>query len=229
MTALVSKSTGKVFCGASLINSQFVLTAGHCMMNQNPGSFSVVVGETEAASFPSSSKIFLPLRIVNHPLFSGSPDYNNDLSLIQLNREINLVNSSDTTTVCLPRTTMTTFSSPFTVIGWGYIRNGGPQATKLLEASVRQQNQNYCQRTYGATKYTSRHICASGPDRQGVCNGDSGGPLILKQGQKSFLLATVSYGVTCGDSRYPAVFTRTQPYLPWIFSVTRNMGDYCSK
>lgn len=229
MAALVSKSNGKVFCGGSLINSQFVLTAGHCMINQNTNTFTIVIGETDVSSFSRSRRSFVVSRIVNHPLFSGPPNYSNDLALIQLNQKMNLINSTETTTICLPNSNPTTYSSSLIVSGWGFIANGGPQPSRLQEASVQQRNQNYCQRVYGSSKFSSRHLCASGTYREGVCNGDSGGPLILRQNDKNFLIGVVSYGVTCGDSRYPAVFTRTQPYLPWIFSVTKNTGEYCSK
>ena len=232
MAALVFKSSGKIFCGGSLINSQFILTAGHCMINQDINSFVVVLAETDSRLFSKSKSVFSVSSITTHPSFSGPPNYSNDLSLIQLDRPVDIVNSTDISTICLPQPGPTVFGSSLIIAGWGFLANGGPQPTKLQDAVVRQQSQTYCQTIYGASKFTLKHLCASGI-REGVCNGDSGGPLMLNQKQqnidKSFIIGVVSYGVTCGDARYPAVFTRTQLYLSWIFDVTKKIGDYCSK
>lgn len=51
-----------------------------------------------------------------------------------------------------------------------------------------------------------------------TCSGDSGGPLIVRNGQDSpmWLSGIVSFGThTCGAGK-PAVFTNIKHFIPWI-------------
>lgn len=61
-------------------------------------------------------------------------------------------------------------------------------------------------------------ICASAPGRDS-CPGDSGGPLV----RHNQLAGIVSWGIRCGDIRYPGVYTDLQKYnnfsaIPWLKS-----------
>lgn len=46
-------------------------------------------------------------------------------------------------------------------------------------------------------------FCASGGDKD-ACQGDSGGPLM----QDNILIGIVSWGVECGDPKYPGVYSK---------------------
>ena len=62
------------------------------------------------------------------------------------------------------------------------------------------------------------HICAGGELGKDSCKGDSGGPLIGRNGEVSpyVLVGVVAAGTkTCGIGA-PAIFTRVTHYMGWI-------------
>lgn len=50
--------------------------------------------------------------------------------------------------------------------------------------------------------------------------GDSGGPLIQYEKGMPIVLGLASFGVRCGDWRFPGVFARVSNYVDWIKSST---------
>ena len=228
MAVLVENLTRRAFCGASLINDRFLLTAAHCMAKQDETTFHVVIGQNDISN-PSSQSVHRVSRVFTHPLFTGPPDFANDLSLVQLDEVLDL-SAGRAIPICLPKAGPSLFPTSrfgyLMVAGWGLLRDKGPQPTSLLEADVVQRSSVYCSQVYGA-KFTRNHVCANSPSSS-VCNGDSGGPLMLRSSGKIFAIGVVSYGYVCGNYRYPAAFTRTQAYLDWIFATTGS-GQFCPK
>lgn len=223
MAGIMSNMGKQAFCTGSLINNRFVLTAAHCLINRDESMVHIILGEADLSS-PSSSSLYRPKRFYIHPSFTGLKSMQNDIALIELDRKV--VFSEKVKPICLPKPGPRVFS-PLTVAGWGLLSSGGRQPRVLQEAPVTQRSQAYCSSIYGTDKYNyNNHICAVGT-ASGVCNGDSGGPLMYSSSSKYFQVAIVSFGSSnCADTRYPAVFTRTSIYLQWIFS-TSTSGQYC--
>lgn len=64
-------------------------------------------------------------------------------------------------------------------------------------------------------------ICGSGKGGRSVCNGDSGGPMMLKEDGKNVLIGLTSFGISLGcEAGWPGVFTRISHYMPWILKKT---------
>lgn len=114
------------------------------------------------------------------------------------------------------------------VAGWGQIAQNGPRSTVLLQGQVTVIKNDDCRekiRKIGALKreyqFDTFVLCAGGAaDNADVCNGDSGGPLILPvhaNGSFQFYqIGIVSYGFGCAWAGTPGVYANVQHYANWI-------------
>ena len=151
--------------------------------------------------------------MINHPRYD-SRTKDNDISLVELKSDAPL--SDYVRPVCLP-----TPSSNFppgkmcTVTGFGLLREGGQQATRLMKADVPIIDRNKCSQSYG--EISELKICAGyAQGRIDACQGDSGGPLVCSENGKAYLAGVVSYGLGCARPNYPGVYANVKAFMDWI-------------
>uniref|UniRef100_A0A0K8TZL4 Transmembrane protease serine 3 n=1 Tax=Bactrocera latifrons TaxID=174628 RepID=A0A0K8TZL4_BACLA len=217
---------GFLYCGGTLINNLYVLTAAHCVTGQKVMTTTVRLLQTNR----SPKNMGIMRSAVS---FAIHKKYNtdtliHDIALIELNKPVPL--KDPIRPACLPRSRTHNFDFKEAIVaGWGLTTQDGSVSSVLREVTVPIITNAQCRATSYKSMIKATMLCAGhvGEGGKDACQGDSGGPLIVRDG--IFRLAgVVSFGYGCARPNAPGIYTRVSHYLEWIAANTRN-ACYCSK
>jgi len=211
------KSSGSHFCGASIINQNWIVCAAHCMDGETPGIVSVVVGEHDRGSADAVSVAHDVSAIFVHELYN-SRTVENDVSVIKTLLAIAF--SVNVGPICAPDPANDYVNFKSQCAGWGTINSGGiccPDVLRYVTLNV--TTNAFCDAVYTTDTITPDMICATdntGMNERDSCQGDSGGPLSVKSAGGIFsLIGIVSWGIGCA-SGFPGVYARVGYQAAWI-------------
>ncbi|XP_049820926.1 phenoloxidase-activating enzyme 1 isoform X2 [Aethina tumida] len=226
----VSKSGMKNGCGGSLINSKYIVTAGHCLDKEVLRQFQlqrldhVILGEYDTnnetdcifggCSDPPIQYFIESFKV--HPKFKiRNPQ--NDIGLIRLSTSVTF--SDYIKPICLPNRDFTLQGNEtFDIAGWGQTLTALSSSVKL-KARIKYASPEECKQLNKKLVWNKSQVCAGGTNGKDTCKGDSGGPLMLGQIYGSeyiyLLVGITSFGLgPCGTR--PSVYTYLPPYVDWI-------------
>ncbi|KAK7575607.1 hypothetical protein V9T40_011893 [Parthenolecanium corni] len=214
---------GKFYCGCSLINSKYVLTAAHCVHHFDKKHITVRLLEHDRNDDKESVLVTRKVdRVVKHKNYNAAT-FNNDIALLRLDQEVKLGKDvNDPSPVCLPAAGKTFNGMDGLVTGWGATKSGGSTANVLQEVTVPIMSNEECKKTaYGDKRILPNMLCAGHPEGgKDSCQGDSGGPLKVSNSSTYSVVGVVSWGEGCAEKNYPGVYTRVNRYLHWIHNNT---------
>ncbi|XP_046406001.1 trypsin-1-like [Ischnura elegans] len=211
----------KFYCGGTLINSRYVLTAAHCVDGLSAQKITVRLLEHDHTTESEASTMVVGVeKHIMHKNYKSST-FNNDIALLRLDREIPI--EGLVRPACLPRKGLSYTGHKGIVSGWGRIGETAPVSNYLQEVEVPIFSNKDCrtESLYGANRITDNMLCAGyHTGALDSCQGDSGGPLHVNNNGTFEVVGIVSWGEGCARPKYPGIYTRVNRYLTWIAKKT---------
>ncbi|KAJ6663784.1 hypothetical protein lerEdw1_009863 [Lerista edwardsae] len=198
---------GNRWCGGSLINEWWIVSAAHCYVPAN--TLVAHLGEHDTTQREGTEQALKASLVIRHPNYNDKTQ-DNDIMLVKLAQPARF--NQYVSPIQLPNSCPVAGTWCLTS-GWGNLLTHGvayPQKLQCLREPIIPSTQ--CKQAY-PYYYSNNMMCAGFlQGGESTCQGDSGGPLECN----GLLEGIVSWGYECAMKGHPTVYTKVCNYTPWI-------------
>ncbi|XP_065359668.1 chymotrypsin-1-like [Calliphora vicina] len=198
-------------CGGAIIDTEWILTAAHCVVNKDAADILVLTGTQDLTDL--TGVFYYVDRIYVH-CNHDSPSMHNDIAMLHLNSSIVL---NEKTKIVPLQTKPMKDGDDVILTGWGSEEYLGDSPDRLKKVDLKYMEHHRCKEAHDNTPDVDvGHMCTFTQRGEGSCHGDSGGPLV----SNGFLVGIVNWGRPCAVG-YPDVHASPYYYLDWIRNIMR--------
>jgi len=223
------------FCGGTLIDNKWIITAAHCVdlhYRSHQERVTVSLGDHDVEMFGETQNAgemkTRIKKIYRYPTYDQNYIHG-DLALLELDFPVTY--NEAIRPACLPPPEEMFGLSLGISTGWGYTEVTKqilprPQTSDVLrEVFLYILPQETCVE-YSPFPITDRMVCTyKGPlGVETTCQGDSGGPLVVDMGKNKYtLVGATSFGVASCEGPFPTMYTRITAHLNFIYASMVNI------
>ncbi|XP_023938043.1 collagenase-like [Bicyclus anynana] len=215
---------GNVFsCGATIIHSEWALTAAHCTANRV-----TIVIRAGATALSHPELLFETTDYINHPEYDESLTrvQPHDIGVIKFNRVLEFNDRIQPIRLQSSADMDKNYENiRLQASGWGRTWTNGPSPEVLNWVYLLGTSNPFCRTAFGGSSIVvDSTICAGAYNvsSQSTCQGDSGGPLVVidYDGVPTEVGVTSFVSSSGCHTDFPAGFIRPGPYHKWFTEVT---------
>ncbi|XP_006851611.1 PREDICTED: coagulation factor X [Chrysochloris asiatica] len=213
--ALLINEENEGFCGGTILNEYYILTAAHCL--QQAKRFKVRVGDLNTEKEEGNEMAHDVELIIKHNKFVQET-YDFDIAVIKLKTPITF--RMNVAPACLPEkdwaeSTLMTQKTGI-ISGFGKTHEKARPSTTLKMLEVPYVDRNTCKLSSSFT-ITQNMFCAGYDTKpKDACQGDSGGPHVTRFRDVYFVTGIVSWGEGCARKGKYGIYTKVSSFLKWI-------------
>lgn len=202
-------------CGGSLIETDVILTAAHCVDRQS-GKLRVAIGHLTKTQ-EAATKIRTVKAIVIHEAFDQ--EMKNDVALLFLESQDGDESLASSVIALNRDRSLPIDQQVVRVIGYGDTESEeSSDVSQLNQVDIPVISREVCRSLDAYYSDVSEGEFCGGDLVNGKvdsCPGDSGGPAFAL-GDRPLLTGIVSRGPQCGNKKSPGVYSQVAYYIPWI-------------